>query len=235
MQQWMQLLRQLPGGVCWRLVLWLAGGAVCALMTGCGTLYATAGNGQGQQVMLLGFDPVAYFTEGKPVRGERKHQVTTNDGVTYYFASRNHQSLFVSSPQRYEPQYGGFCAKGAAYGMKAGSDPTAWEIHDGRLFIFSSEYSRQLWLMDRDLNVKRADEYWPQMRGVGWRVLTLARLVFRVPHYKSTRELEEEWQSRNPGKVLPKSDFGYPQENLLFTPGWRAAQGRGQPALGWPD
>lgn len=114
--------------------------AVCALtavsaLTGCGTINATIQDKEGRDVMLLGHDPVAYFTLSKPMRGY-PNITATHEGKTYYFLNENHRNTFLKTPARYEPQYGAFCANGAAYGIKLGSDPTEYEIIDGRLFIF---------------------------------------------------------------------------------------------------
>jgi YHS domain-containing protein len=77
------------------------------LLQACGTPSATIETSRGENLMLLGYDPVGYFTDGKPVRG--KHTIAaTHDGRTYYFASPEHRATFVASPTRYEPQYGGF-------------------------------------------------------------------------------------------------------------------------------
>src|SRR5205814_9304699 len=97
------------------------------LLAGCGTPSATVQTSRGEQLMLLGFDPVAYFTDGKPVRG--KHTIAAaNEGRTYYFATSEHRVAFLAAPAKYEPQYGGFCSNGAPYGVKMGSDPTQFEI-----------------------------------------------------------------------------------------------------------
>ena len=101
-----------------------------ALLAGCGTTHATIETSRGEDLMLLGFDPVAYFTDGKPVRGMHTLAATT-EGRTYYFASPEHRSAFERSPAKYEPQYGGFCSNGAPYAVKLGSDPTQFEIRDG--------------------------------------------------------------------------------------------------------
>jgi YHS domain-containing protein len=106
-----------------------------ALLSACGTPYATVVNRAGEPVMLLGYDPVAYFTKGEPARGSAQFKTKLPDR-TYYFASLENQALFAANPAKYEPQYGGFCASGAAFAIKLGSDPTAWQIHNGRLFIF---------------------------------------------------------------------------------------------------
>ena len=104
---------------------------VLGALTGCGTRYATVKDGQGRDLMLLGHDPVAYFTLGRPTVGDPKI-AAEHEGVTYYFVSERHRALFVGAPDQYKPQYGGFCSSGAAYAVKLGSDPTEWAIRDGR-------------------------------------------------------------------------------------------------------
>jgi YHS domain-containing protein len=214
--------------------MWLAALALCAWLSGCGTPYATVRNAAGEDVMLLGYDPVAYFTQGKPVRGDRQHKVTLPDR-TYYFASAEHKQAFEAAPQRYEPQYGGFCSSGAAFAVKLGSDPTAWQIEGGRLFVFGDVIGHEMWKLDAPWNIRHADELWPDMRDRGWRVQSLYRYVNKVPHYKTGRELMDEWKRRNPGKTIDFDPGGMVQNLFLKSPGWRAAEGFGQPALGYPD
>jgi YHS domain-containing protein len=148
---------------------------------GCGTPYATVPSGGGQPVMLLGHDPVAYFLIGQPTRGKPEHQVSLPDR-TYYFASERHRRLFEAEPARYEPQYGGFCSSGAAFGVMLGSDPTAWQIHDGRLFIFGDVLGKTAWQLDPAWNIAHADRLWPGMKGNGWRAQSLLRYANKVPH-----------------------------------------------------
>src|SRR5690349_6635641 len=136
----------------WRAALLLA---ACALLAGCGTTHATIETTRGEQLMLLGYDPVAYFTDGRPVRGSDALPAT-HDGRTYYFSSPRNREAFASAPARYEPQYGGFCSNGAPYGVKLGSDPTQFEIRDGRLFIFGDVLGHEFWLMDERANIAHA-------------------------------------------------------------------------------
>ena len=109
--------------------------ALALLLQACGTPYATTQNPRGDDVMLLGYDPVAYFTAGAPARG-KKEIVSTLPNRIYYFSSAANKQLFDANPAKYEPQYGGFCSSGAAFALKLGSDPASWEIYQGRLFIF---------------------------------------------------------------------------------------------------
>ena len=209
--------------------------ACACLLQACGTPYATVGNPRGDPVMLLGYDPVAYFTVGQPTRG-RKDIVSSLPNRTYYFASDAHKKLFDADPAKYEPQYGGFCSSGAAFALKLGSDPSAWEIYQGRLFIFGDVLGREAWRLDPEWNVRHADQVWPQMRDAGWRAQSLSRYANKVPWYKTGREIREEYARKYPGKPWPDYDVGSMFTNLFTRPpGWRAAEGHSQPALGYPD
>ena len=95
----------------------LAGAVAASVLAGCGVKYATVRTDKGEDLMLLGHDPVAYFTVGKPVRGYPAISTRHNE-VTYYFASEANRAMFVADPAKYAPQYGAFCADGAAYGVK---------------------------------------------------------------------------------------------------------------------
>ncbi|MBL8386123.1 MAG: hypothetical protein JNM90_23775 [Burkholderiales bacterium] len=205
---------------------------LASLLSGCGgTLYATVRAADGDEVMLLGHDPVAYFTQGRPLRGDPRIKVSLPNR-TYYFASDEHRRLFQAGPEKYEPQYGGFCANGAPFGIKLGSDPTEWEIRDGRLFIFGDIVGHSFWLLDPAFNIRHADQVWPGIRDVPWRSATLAAWASKVPWYRTHKSLNDEWNAKNPGKPITY-DPGGPVNNLLFKyPGWRAREGFGQPALG---
>jgi len=211
-----------------RLVICLA-----FLVAGCGTTHATIETSRGEDLMLLGFDPVAYFTAGKPTRG--KHTLpATVDGRTYYFAAEDNRKAFVASPAKYEPQYGGFCSNGAAYNVKLGSDPTQFVIRDGRLFIFGDVMGKEFWLLDPATNIRHADSFWPTLKDEGWRWATLKGWTFRVPWYKRGPELMKEWEAKHPGQKL-EYDTGGIANNIVFKyPGWRAREGFSQPALGVP-
>ena len=213
--------------------LWL----VClgvTLLAGCGTRYATMTNPRGDEVMLLGYDPVAYFTDGKPTRGKRDI-TSTLPGRTYYFASNEHKALFDADPQRYEPQYGGFCSNGASYRIKLGSDPTEFVIYNQRLFIFGDILGHEMWLLHRDENIFHADREWPAIANTGWRWASLSAFANKVPWYRTGSELHGEYKRRNAGKTLSFDTGGMITNLFLKSPGWRAAEGFGQPTLGAPD
>jgi YHS domain-containing protein len=186
---------------------------------------------RGEDLMLLGHDPVAYFTLGKPVRGDPALSAQ-HDGATYYFISAEHRSAFLAAPEKYVPQYGGFCSDGAAYGLKTGSDPTEWEIFNGRLFIFGDVIGHEFWKLRPEWDVEHADEMWKESARVGRRWQTLKRLAVKVPWYKTNKEIVAEWTAKNPGKRIDY-DPGGMLTNLFFKePGWRAREGHMQPAVG---
>ncbi|MBL8333378.1 MAG: hypothetical protein JNM08_09750 [Rubrivivax sp.] len=205
-----------------------------ALLAGCGTPWATVPDGAGRPVMLLGHDPVAYVTQGRPVRGSSQHVVDL-PARSYYFESADSKARFLADPARYEPQYGGFCASGAAFAIKLGSDPTAWTLRDGRLFIFGDVIGQTAWSLDPAWNVAHADRLWPGIRDRGWRAASLAAYLDKVPHYQTGAQIRAAWEARHPGQRFPDYDPGGMVSNLfLKPPGWRAAEGFGQPALGYP-
>ena len=218
-----------------RILAVILGAAAMAVLAGCGTPYATVPNNAGDPVMLLGYDPVAYFTKGMPTRGKAEHKVSLPER-TYYFETAENRNLFTTAPDKYEPQYGGFCASGAAFAIKLGSDPTSWQIYKGRLFIFGDILGQLAWQVDPKWNVEHGDRLWPGIKDQGWRGASLKAYAAKVPHYKSGKEIRAEHEAKFPGKPWPNYDVGSMTANLFTKPpGWRAAEGHSQPALGYPE
>ena len=219
-------------------IRWISGACLLAalmVLSACGTPYATVPNKAGDQVMLLGFDPVAYFTKGAPTRGKVEHQVSLPER-TYYFETADNKNLFIAAPSKYEPQYGGFCASGAAFAIKLGSDPSSWQIYEGRLFIFGDVLGQIAWQIDPKWNVDHGDRLWPQIKDTGWRAASLKGYMSKVPHYKTGKDIRAEYDAKNPGKPWPTYDVGSMMANLFSKPpGWRSAEGHSQPALGYPE
>ena len=111
---------------------------------------------------ILGYDPVAYFTEGRATKGSP--EITKKWlGATWYFVSVEHRDAFASEPVRYAPQYGGFCTGGmAAKEASANIDPEAWRIVDGKLFLFSGkEGLEEDFDADPAAVIAKADAEWP--------------------------------------------------------------------------
>ncbi|WP_348674682.1 YHS domain-containing (seleno)protein [uncultured Abyssibacter sp.] len=113
-------------------------------------------------VAIKGYDPVAYFTDGKPVEGKEAFE-TQWEGATWRFASAEHRDLFAANPEQYAPQYGGHCAFAVAKGNLVKIDPEAWTIVDGKLYLNYSLSVRDQWLADRDGFIEQADRQWPQI------------------------------------------------------------------------
>ena len=111
---------------------------------------------------LHGFDPVAYFTQNKAVKGE-PFLTASYQGVTYQFASKEDQAAFQANPAKYVPQYGGFCAFATTAGLKADIDPYAFAINDGKLYVNYSEKALQAYQADVKGNTEKADHNWPQV------------------------------------------------------------------------
>lgn len=109
---------------------------------------------------LQGYDPVAYFTDGKPVKGDASITATYN-GATYRFASAEHKAAFERDPSKYEPQFGGFCAYAVSINKTADIDPNFWEIVDGRLILQHNKKAWDLWHKDSASNLQKADANWP--------------------------------------------------------------------------
>lgn len=112
---------------------------------------------------LSGFDPVAYFTDGKPVRGSGYH-VTVFEGVTYAFASKEHKKTFEASPTQYVPVFGGYCAYGMAIGKKFVADPEVWRIVKGKLYLNLDRDIQRKWLKDVPGHIKTADANWLKIK-----------------------------------------------------------------------
>src|SRR5215472_12970635 len=112
---------------------------------------------------ISGYDPVAYFTDGKPMRGSGYH-VALHDGVTYAFTTKEHKKMFEANPQKYLPAYGGYCAYGAAAGMKVVVDPEAWKIVDGVLYLIQDKDIQKKWENVIPGNIKKADANWPKIK-----------------------------------------------------------------------
>lgn len=112
---------------------------------------------------LKGYDPVAYFSEKKPVRGKPEF-TATHEGTTYRFASATNRDAFAAAPAKYAPQYGGYCAYGMASGYKAPIEPDAWTVVDGKLYLNYNQSVRSRWAGDVPGYVRKADANWPTVR-----------------------------------------------------------------------
>jgi hypothetical protein len=115
-------------------------------------------------VAIEGYDPVAYFTESRAVKGSDAFAYDWL-GATWLFATAEHRDLFLAQPVSYAPQYGGHCALGTAFGeTTANIDPEAWSIVDGKLYLQYSQGAREGWEQDRAKRIAAADQKWPEIK-----------------------------------------------------------------------
>ena len=114
-------------------------------------------------IAIRGYDPVAYFTAGKPTLGDAKFSAT-QDGATYHFASAANRDAFLKEPAKYAPAFGGFCAMGASLEKKFDGDPGLWKIVDGKLYLNVSADAQKAWEKDVPGNISKADRNWPAIK-----------------------------------------------------------------------
>jgi len=112
---------------------------------------------------INGYDPVAYFTEGKPVKGNGWN-VAEHDGVTYMFADKKNKKMFEADPEKYLPEYGGYCAYGVAVGKKFEIDPEVWKIENGKLYLNLDEGIQKKWNKDIPGYIQKADANWSEIK-----------------------------------------------------------------------
>ena len=111
---------------------------------------------------IRGYDPVAYFTQGRPVEGKRAHRFEWK-GATWSFASAENRAAFAAEPEKYAPRYGGYCAWAVSQGYTASIVPEAWRIVDGALYLNYSLSVREQWAKDIPGNIMKADVNWPRL------------------------------------------------------------------------
>ena len=171
------------------------GFAAALLLSACVSVDVVSEGGD-SNLMLRGNDPVAYFTAGRPQPG-RNDIKTEHRGLTYRFANDENRRQFITNPEHYAPQFGGFCAQSMAYAVPAPADAGSFKIIDGKLYLFAGARARLYFEMDQERNLKLAWHYWEtEVADSNWRLQAWKRLVFRVPHYKSNVELGDEYARR---------------------------------------
>ena len=111
---------------------------------------------------IWGYDPVAYFTESRPVKGSRAFTAQYN-GANWRFASAANRDAFNANPQRFAPQYGGYCAWAVSQGHTAKTDPKAWRIVDGKLYLNFDKTVQTRWERDIPGNIRKGDANWPRV------------------------------------------------------------------------
>ena len=120
-------------------------------------------NVDGKGIALRGYDPVAYFTVGKPTQGDAKFSAK-HDGATYHFASAANRDVFTKEPAKYAPAFGGYCAMGAVFEKKLDGDPNLWKIVDGKLYLNVGAPAQKRWLEDTKGNISKASVNWSKIK-----------------------------------------------------------------------
>jgi YHS domain-containing protein len=182
--------------------LWLASFQFCgaALLAGCGSMNVVSWDGD-SNLMLRGRDPVAYFTQGKPTPGLPGIKAQQR-GATYRFASEENWRQFITDPELYAPQFGGFSANGMVYAIPVVADADSFKIIDGKLYLFESERTKLYFEMHQEANLKRAWYYWDtEVKDGNWGLQAVKRQFLRVPDYKSDAELAEEYEKRSTART----------------------------------
>lgn len=117
----------------------------------------------GAPLAIHGYDPVAYFTEGQARVGLAKFTATHN-GAAFRFVSQGNKDAFEGNPERFVPQYGGYCAFGVSVGAKFDGDPTLWRLVDNKLYFNLNPEIQANWLKDVPGNITKADQNWTRIR-----------------------------------------------------------------------
>jgi hypothetical protein len=140
----------------------LAVATLTLLAAGCvGTAERTAipaVNAEGG-LAVKGYDPVAYFTSGKPTPGSDRFTADW-EGARYRFASAENRDRFIAAPETYAPQYGGYCAYAISINRIADIDPDEWAVVDGKLYLNNNAVAQALWSVDRRGSIAAGDQYW---------------------------------------------------------------------------
>ncbi len=137
--------------------------AVASVAFATGALAQSATPGAGPRVALKGYDPVSYFTDGKPVQGSKEFTFAFDD-TTYWFKSAEHRDKFASDPERYAPQFDGYCAIQISRGHKVEADPEAWAITNGKLYVFAIKKGVPLFNKESVAIAEKASENWQKLR-----------------------------------------------------------------------
>ncbi len=152
-----------------RAAMALAAIAISALMTAPAALAQSASprpdlNLDANGVILKGYDPVAYFADGKPTKGSPDF-TATHDGATYWFASAAHRDAFAKEPEKYVPAFGGYCAMGVVFNKKIDVDPTVWRVVDGKLYVNVNPKAAKRWAEDVPGNISKGKANWTEIKG----------------------------------------------------------------------
>ncbi len=141
----------MPARLAFLLIVFSLGGAALAQKA---PIYSDASGA------IRGYDPVAYFTQGRPVQGSKDFTHRWK-GAEWRFASAENRARFAAAPEKYAPQYGGYCAFGVAGGYAVKIEPDAWSVVDGKLYLNYDRGVQASWKKDVPGYIRKADANWP--------------------------------------------------------------------------
>jgi enamine deaminase RidA (YjgF/YER057c/UK114 family) len=175
------------------------------------------------RLSISGYDPVAYFTEGKPVQGKTEFEYLWHK-LRWRFANDQHREMFVKNPDRYTPQYDGYCAMGVSAGEaghKDTADPEAWAIVDGKLYLTHMSQAMDAWRQNPADYIKRADANWAAVKGLAEPVILGPPCAASPPSTLVALRDGGHWVVVGPeaarddsGKIVGKGDIGAQLEQI---------------------
>ena len=112
---------------------------------------------------IEGYDPVAFFTEHKAVKGDKANSYKWND-ATWYFLTADNMNLFKANPENYAPQFGGYCSFAVSTGFTAKIDPETFEIIDGKLYLYNDQNFKTKWMADPKGNLQKDIDNWAKTK-----------------------------------------------------------------------
>ena len=149
-------------------------------------------DGDDAHLMLFGYDVVNYFTDRRELKGSPAIKSEYKD-VTFRFATPEHKAMFDAAPEKYIPQFGGYCTNGIVYGVPWGGNADTWLMLDGKLYIFGGQDAEDAFMLDEPRNMMLANKYWAEeVNGSNAFWQRAYRVTFHVSHWKTSKELADE-------------------------------------------
>jgi YHS domain-containing protein len=113
-------------------------------------------------IAIKGYDTVAYFTENKAIKGDKEMSVEYQ-GAVWHFSSAENLDTFITQPEKYIPQYGGYCAYAVSRNTTASINPKAFNVYEGKLYLNYSKGVQKRWMKDLEAGIKKANTHWPKL------------------------------------------------------------------------
>jgi enamine deaminase RidA (YjgF/YER057c/UK114 family) len=187
------------------------------------TALSPAAHSEEPKLSISGYDPVAYFTDGKPVQGKSEFEYLWHK-LRWRFANAEHRDVFVGNPDRYTPQYDGYCAMGVSAGgegHKDTVDPEAWAIVDGKLYLTHMSQAMDDWRQNPADYIKQADANWAAVKDLSAPEILGPPCAASPPTTKVTLRdgghmvvVGPEGASDDSGKSIGKGDMGAQLEQI---------------------